>query len=187
MGRWEPGASERLRTAALELFADPGFDQTTVAQIAARAGVTERTFFRHFTDKREVLFDGQNELQSVFVAGVIDAPDDAAPLEIIRFALDRVAEFFTPERRPWSTTRRAIIETHPSLGEREQFKMLALTAAVASAFRERGMTEPAASLTAQSALGVFHVAFVMWTTPEETRDYRELVALAIAELKLLTA
>ena len=187
MGRWEPDAAGRLRAAALELFADPGFDQTTVAQIAARAGVTERTFFRHFGDKREVLFDGQNELQSAFVDGVLEAPAGAAPLEVVRFALGRVARFFSTERRPWSVTRRQIIEGHASLGEREQFKMLALTAAVAGAFRDRGMPEPGATLSAQSALGVFHVAFVMWTTPGETRDYSALVALAINELKLVTA
>lgn len=186
MARWEPGATDRLRAAALELFVDPGFDQTTVAQIAARAGVSERTFFRHFADKREVLFDGQNELQHVFVTGVLEAPE-SAPLEIVRHALDRVAQFFSPERQPYSTMRREIIGTHPSLGEREQFKMLALTAAVAAAFRERGMPEPAATLAAQSALGIFHVAFVQWTTPGETRDYSTLVGLAIEELRSITA
>jgi AcrR family transcriptional regulator len=186
MGRWEPGAESRLRAAAIELFVDPGFEQTTVAQIAARAGVTERTFFRYFSDKREVLFDGQNVLQEVFVTGVLEAPDDV-PLEITRFALGRVADFFSGERHDYSTLRRRIIESHPSLSEREQFKMLSLTAAVATAFRERGLPEPAATLSAQTALGIFHVAFIMWTTEGEERSYDELVAIAIDELRRVVA
>lgn len=187
MGRWAPGAADRLRAAALELFTEAGFENTTVAQIAERAGVTERTYFRYFSDKREVLFDGQSSLQSVFVEGMREAPTDAAPLEVARVALHRVAEFFSSERRAYSTARRQLIEANPSLGEREQFKLLALAAAIAQAFRDRGMGEPSATLSAQSALAVFHVAFVQWTTPGETRDYADLADAAIAELRTIAA
>ena len=79
MTRWEPGAPERLAQAALELYAERGFEQTTVAEIAKRAGLTERTFFRHFTDKREVLFAGQDDFQRLFVTEVEAAPADATP------------------------------------------------------------------------------------------------------------
>jgi len=187
MSRWAPGAADRLRAAAVELFRAHGFEGVTVAQIADAAGVTQRTFFRHFADKREVLFDGENSLQTAMVAGVLDAPRDAQPLEVARVALHRAAAFFTPERHEYSTARRQLIEANPSLSEREHYKMRALSDAVALAFRERGMGEPAATLSAQTALAVFSVAFREWTTPGEPRDFAALADDALAEFRGLVA
>ncbi len=186
MVRWQPGSADRLRAAALDLYRTHGFEQTTVADIAAAVGVSERTFFRHFADKREVLFQGQEDLKSMFVRGIHDAPADATPLQVTAFALARVATFFAQDRQPYSTLRREVIEANPSLVEREQFKAASLASGISAAFRERGMRDPAATLSAQAALAVFHVAFMMWTTPGEQRDYAQLVGVAIEELKSLT-
>ena len=185
MGRWEPGSEDRLRAAALDLYAQNGFEQTTVADIARAARSEERTFFRLFVDKREVLFQGQDELKQRFVEGIAEAPTEATALEVVAFALDRVAPFFGQERQPWSLRRRQIIEANPPLMEREQFKMLTLSTAISDAFRERGVSEPTATLSAQSAVAIFDIAFRMWTTPGETRNYAELVTVGIDGLRAI--
>src|ERR1700754_2329756 len=87
VSRWAPDARERLETAALELFAENGYDETTVAQIADRAGLNRATFFRHFADKREVLFGGEDLLAGLFADGVRSAPAEATPPECLRAAL----------------------------------------------------------------------------------------------------
>ncbi|WP_410842646.1 TetR/AcrR family transcriptional regulator, partial [Paraburkholderia sp. BR14264] len=104
MARWQPGTRERLQTTALQLFAEQGYDQTTVAGIAAAAEVTERTFFRHFADKREVLFAGQDDFLGMFTTPIEAAPADAAPFDLVRRALEAAGAFFPEERRPWSRT-----------------------------------------------------------------------------------
>jgi len=168
MARWEPGSRERLQESALELFAAHGYDQTTVTEIAARAGVTDRTFFRYFSDKREVLFAGSEVLEALFVdtVGASTAPD---PLLVVEEALDAAAAFFAQERRPWSQRRQALVEQNPALAEREQLKMVTLATAVASALRGRGVDEPAASLLAHSAITVFQVSFAAWIRDGEER------------------
>src|ERR1700742_2474336 len=108
MTRWEPGGAERLAEAALALVAERGFEQTTVAEIAKRAGLTERTFFRHYADKREVLFAGGTELQEVMVRGVLDAPGSAAPIEAMAAGLHAGAEVLE-ERREFAGRRAAVI------------------------------------------------------------------------------
>src|SRR5436305_13147445 len=105
MGRWEPGARERLQKAALELFATRGYEQTTAAEIAQSVGLTERTFFRHFSDKREVLFDGQQRLVQVFVDGARSAPAEASAIEAVESAVRNAASFFAEDRRPFSRKR----------------------------------------------------------------------------------
>src|ERR1044072_6655129 len=102
MARWEPGAPERLAQAARELFATRGFERTTATEIARSAGLTERTFFRHFSDKREVLFHGQRLLGAAFLAGVDSAAPDAYPFDIVASALEGASSFFPDERRPHS-------------------------------------------------------------------------------------
>jgi AcrR family transcriptional regulator len=187
MGRWEPDAQSRMRTAALTLFQDGGYEQTTVAEIARSAGVTERTFFRHFADKREVLFDGQHALQDAFVRAVAGADDDAAPLAVVEAALDAVAEHFPAERREFSRERGRIIAANPGLQERELLKMATLTGAMAEAFRRRGLGDPAAGLSAQAAVAVFHTAFGQWIAPDEDRSFADLCRAALDELRALTA
>jgi AcrR family transcriptional regulator len=148
MVRWEPGAAERLQKAALELFATRGFEQTTATEIAESVGLTERTFFRHFSDKREVLFYGQHLLVQAFLTGVDTAPPDASPIEIVASALQSAASFFPNERRPHSRTRQSVIDQNPALQERERNKLASLATTVASALRARGVDELAATLAA---------------------------------------
>ncbi|MEV6703716.1 TetR family transcriptional regulator, partial [Streptomyces sp. NPDC051453] len=108
MGRWEPNARGRLANAALELYSERGFEQTTVAEIAKRAGLTERTFFRHYADKREVLFAGSSQLEEAFVKAVADVPQSAAPIDAVAVGLDALAEYFA-DRRDFARRRQAVI------------------------------------------------------------------------------
>src|SRR5258707_8317991 len=149
MSRWKPDARGRLEQAALALYGERGFEQVTVAEIAGRAGLTERTFFRHYADKREVLFAGSKDLQEFLVRAVAEAPDASAPVEVVVSALEAVGDLFE-ERRDVARQRQAVIEANPELQERELIKLAALAAALAAALRERGVSEPAASLTGQA-------------------------------------
>jgi AcrR family transcriptional regulator len=186
MVRWEPGARERLQAAALELFATRGFEQTTAEQIAQAVGLTERTFFRHFTDKREVLFYGQEQFLQAFVDGVRAAPPDASPLEVIASALEAAGSFFPDERRPYSRLRQSVIDQNPALRERELHKLAGLAATVAEALHARGIGEPAATLAAQSGATVFGIAFAQWISEGETRSLPEIASNVLRELRGLT-
>src|SRR5262249_40060078 len=168
--RWEPGARERLQAAALELFATRGFEQTTAAEIAESVGLTERTFFRHFSDMREVLFYGQEQFLQAFADGVDAAPPDASPFEVIASPLHGVASFFPDERRSSSRMRQSVIDQNPALRERELHKLAGLATTVAEALRARGTSEPAATLAAQSGATVFGIAFAQWIREGETRS-----------------
>jgi AcrR family transcriptional regulator len=185
MVRWQPDARGRLEEAAIELFRERGFEQTTAAQIAERAGLTERTFFRHFADKREMLFDGSARLQELVTDAVAGAPASATPLEAVAAGLDAVAEVFVDLGH--SRERQRIIDSDASLQERELIKRSRLASAIAEALRVRGVTEPAASVLAQAGIGVFHVAFVRWVAPANTRSYAELLHESLAELKAVTS
>ena len=129
MSRWEPNARGRLEQAALELYCERGFEQTTVAEIAERAGLTERTFFRHFADKREVLFAGGVTLQELLVSAVAGAPESVPPIEAVAAAL-AAAGALLQERREYARQRQAVIAANASLQERELIKLAALAAAL---------------------------------------------------------
>ena len=176
MVRWEPGARERLQAAALELFATRGFDQTTTAEIAHAVGLTERTFFRHFSDKREVLFYGQDQFFQAFLDGVDAAPPGASPLDMIASALQGAASFFPDQRRPASRRRQSVIDQNPALQERELHKRAGLATTVAGALRARGVDEPAATLAAESGATVFSIAFGQWISAGEKRSLADIVA-----------
>ena len=182
MGRWEPGARERLEKAALELFIENGYERTTVAEIAARAGVTERTFFRYFADKREVLFGGGHELENFLVGQVAGAPRSAGPLDAIAVALKAAATQFFAERYVFARQRQTVINSNPDLQERELLKLASLTAALAATLRERGASEPGAILAAESAVAVFKTAFARWVG-ENGRDLSQIITDTFAELK----
>lgn len=184
--RWQPGARERLRGAALERFAEQGFDGTTVAEIAVAAGVTERTFFRYFADKREVLFTGQDEFERSFIEGLDDA-DEGPPMAIVAAALERAAALFPDERRPWSRARQAVIDAEPSLQERELLKLSALAVAMTRALRRRGIDDTAAALTAEAGVAVFRVAFAGWIAEGEERSLAEIQRAVLAELRSLVS
>ena len=184
MSRWEPNARGRLEQAAAELFAERGFDQTAVADIAARAGLTERTFFRHFADKREVLFSGQGEFQHRIVAAVAAAPGTATPLEAVSAGLDAAGDMLQG-RSELAPQRQAIIDAHPDLQERELIKMAGLASAVAATLRERGVAEPAATLTADIGIAVLGIAFARWLDEAVARPLPEVMRETLGELAAL--
>jgi AcrR family transcriptional regulator len=186
MVRWQPGARERLQAAALERFAEQGFDGTTVCEIATSAGLTERTFFRYFADKREVLFAGQDEFERLFVRG-LDAAEGPAPMAIVAAALEGATTFFADERRAWSRARQVVIDADPSLQERELFKLSALAAAMTRGLRRRGIDPTAAALAAESGVAVFRVAFATWIGEGEQRSLAEIQRAVLAELQALVA
>ena len=186
MGRWEPNARGRLEQAALELYVERGFEQTTVAEIAERTGLTERTFFRHFADKREVLFAGAGALQELLVTAVVGAPDSVAPLEAVAAALE-AAGALLQERREYARRRQAVIDANTALQERELIKLAALASALADALRRRGVADPAASLTAEAGIAVFKIAFERWISETSPPGLPQLIRGSLDELKAVTA
>jgi AcrR family transcriptional regulator len=186
MVRWTPDSRGRLEQSALALYGERGFENTTVAQIAARAGLTERTFFRHFADKREVLFGGAGALQDLLVSTVAHAPKSAVPIDAVAAALDAAAAALE-ERREYARQRQAVIGANAELRERELIKLATLASAIADALRGRGVTDPAASLTAEAGIAVFKIAFERWIHETNQRDFTQLIHESLAELKAVTA
>jgi AcrR family transcriptional regulator len=187
MGRWEPNAGERLERAALELFRERGYDGTTVAEIATRAGLTKRSFFRHFADKRELLFSGQERVIQLIAEAIAGAPASATPLEAITAALRSLGSIFAEERRPLARQRQLIIAGNVELRERELLKATVMTTAMADALRERGAPEPVANLAAELGGLALHIAFVRWIEPAADQDYATLAHQAVDELRATTA
>jgi AcrR family transcriptional regulator len=192
MTRWEPNARGRLELAALELYGERGYDQTTVAEIAKRAGLTERTFFRYFADKREVLFYGAGMLQDWLVQGIEDAPTGLPPIDALGASLEAVAGQLE-ERREMASRRMAIVTATPELQERELIKLANLSAALAVALRRRGVGDPGASLAAEAGVAVFRVAFQRWVGKHDGpgdpggQTLAQLMRDSLAELKTVTA
>jgi AcrR family transcriptional regulator len=187
MARWEPGTAERLQQAALELFTTRGFERTTATEIAESVGLTERTFFRHYSDKREVLFHGQDLLVRTFLEGVDGAPPDASPIEIVADAIRSTGSVFTDERRPHSRARQSVIDENPALQERERHKLASIATAVAGALRARGVDELAATLAAETGTTVFAIAFSRWIREDEQRSLADIATDVLHELLTLTA
>jgi len=186
MGRWEPNARGRLLQAALELYGERGFEQTTVAEIAERAGLTERTFFRHFADKREVLFAGAAALEELLVSTVAKAPDGLAPIDAAAAGIE-AAGAAIQEGGELPRMRATIIAASAELQERELIKLASLASALADELRRRGVTEPAASLTAEAAIAVFRIAFERWINEPDQQDLPRLIRESLDELKAVTA
>src|SRR5271165_4003691 len=186
MGRWEPDSRGRLEQAALALYAERGYENTTVAEIAARAGLTERTFFRHFADKREVLFWGAATLEALLVSAVEAAPESAAPIDAIAAALEATGPLFE-ERRDGARQRQQVIDANAELRERELIKLASLATALAAALRRRGVADPAATLTAEAGIAVFRVAFARWVSDSDSRDLPRLIRDSLVELQAVTA
>ena len=189
MGRWEPNARGRLERAALELYVERGYERTSVAEIAERAGLTERTFFRHYADKREVLFAGSSALQELLVDAVARAPEPATPMEAVAAALDAAAAMLQ-ERQEHARRRQAVIAANAELQERELIKLASLSAALADALRQRGVDDAFAGLAAEAGIAVFKIAFRRWT--EQTgqtgqKDLSQFIGESFAGLKAMTA
>jgi AcrR family transcriptional regulator len=186
MGRWQPDARARLQEAALVLYGERGYEQTTVAEIAERAGLTKRTFFRYFADKREVLFWGSELLEQQMVAAIEAAPASASALDLITAALDAAAVRFD-EVREFAGRRHRIIVSSPELQERELIKSASLTAAMARALRARGFGDTAATLTALTGTTIMHVAFEQWVEDPDQAPFQQVARDALGQLREIAA
>jgi AcrR family transcriptional regulator len=183
MARWQPNASERLARAALELFAERGYDNTTVIDIAQRAGLTKSTFFRHFQDKREVLFGGDT-MSARLAEEMAAAPPAATPLEVVAHALDAIGrEIFTPDRREFSARRRAVIAANPELQERDALKTLGLTATMTEALKRRGVPALPSAVAAELGALAMNIAYERWSDPANADDFSETVRQALDEVQ----
>ncbi len=187
MGRWEPDSRGRLQEAALALYSERGFDLTTAAQIAERAGLTERTFFRHFADKREVLFGGSALLKDRIVEGVVGAPAHDGPLDAVSRGLEAAASYLGEFRRDLSRQRQAVIAANPELRERELAKLAEWAKAIASALRERGASEAQATLAAEAGMTVLRMAIEQWNAPDEVRDLAAIMSDCVDALRAVAA
>jgi len=187
MVRWQPNPSERLAQAALELFAERGYENTTVIDIAQRAGLTKSTFFRHFQDKREVLFGG-GAMNGLVTEAIAAAPAAATPLEAVGHALDAVGRTaFTPARREFGARRRAVIAANPELQEREALKGLGLIASMASALKGRGVPDLTASVAAELGALAWKIAYERWSDPTSGDDFSEVARRALVEVQAASA
>jgi len=186
MGRWEPNARGRLAQAAMTLYAEQGFEQTTAAEIARRAGLTERTFFRHFADKREVLFYGTEPMRDLMLRAVADAPSGAPALDTVGLIL-RAAGTILQEDPALTRARHQIVSANAELRERELVKLDQIAAGIAAVLRERGVAEPTASLAAETGIAVYKVAFARWISEPGHPDLPHIIQESMADLRgLLT-
>jgi AcrR family transcriptional regulator len=186
MTRWKPNAKERLVRAALSLFRSQGFAQTTVAEIAERAGLTERTFFRYFADKREVLFAGAEEFEQHFITALDAVPRQSSAIDAAAASVEGVA-IFLEERRDFARKRSAVIAENAELRERERDKMASLASALAAALERRGTDRAAAVLAAEMGVTVFRLAFERWIDDKSGHNLAQFVKESFAELKSVTA
>lgn len=186
MARWEPGARERLVMAAVDLFTEQGYDATTVAQIADRAGVTKSTFFRHFPDKRELLVAGQETLCRLLTEGVADAPEGAGPLAAVAAGLERASTAFGPESRELAPRLKAAVAASAELQERDALKTVSLAAAMTRALAARGVPDPIAALASELGVLAFKRGYAAWSEADRDTD-DELAGHVLAALDELRA
>jgi AcrR family transcriptional regulator len=187
MGRWQPNAPHRLVLAALDLFAERGYDSTTVVEIAERAGLTKSTFFRHFPDKREVLF-GRDVMTGLLVEGIAAAPAEATPLQAVAYALDAIGkEAFTPARREFVARRRAVIAANPELQEREALKALSLTTSMIDALKQRGVSDLTAHVASQLGSLVWKITYDRWIDAPDREDFGQIARRTVRELRAASA
>jgi len=186
MTRWKPDAEARLIKAAITLFDRQGYDETTVAQIAEAVGLTKRTFFRYFADKREVLFSGSEQLESVWVEAVAAAPTGPSPLVLVAAGFGPIGDLFA-DRHPFARMRAGVVAANPELQERELIKLQNLAKAIARALVDRGVDRNDAILAAQAGVTVFHVAFARWVEQEQPAAFARLLDASLRQLRSVTA
>jgi AcrR family transcriptional regulator len=187
MARWQPNASERLVAAALGLFEERGYENATVIEIAERAGLTKSTFFRHFPDKREVLFGG-GTMTGLLVNGIAAAPAAATPLEAVAYALDTIGRtVFTPDRREFTARRQAVIAANPELQEREALKGLGLTASMIDALKRRGVPDLTSRVAAELGALAWKIAYERWSDTTNGDDFNEVARRALNEVQAASA
>jgi AcrR family transcriptional regulator len=183
MSRWEPDARQRLERAALELFVERGFEQTTVPDITARAGLTTRTFFRHFADKREVLFGDEDQIPALASRLVLDAPIALGPMAVVQYGLPGLAASAFEGRLEQLRQHKAIVDSNDGLRERELRKLQKLTNAIAEAFRRRGVDDLTAAVVAETAVGIVHVALGRWIDSGGDQSLTDLMSGALRRLR----
>lgn len=187
MARWQPNAAQRLAIAAVELFEERGYERTTVIEIATRAGLTKSTFFRHFQDKREVLFGG-DAMSGQLVEAIVAAPATATPCEAVADGLDAVGrKAFTSASRELSARRRAVIAASPELREREALKGLRLTASMTDALRRRGVPDLTATVAAELGALAFEIAYERWSDTANDDDFGTVVRRALNDVRKASA
>ncbi|MFD9740102.1 TetR/AcrR family transcriptional regulator [Umezawaea sp. NPDC059074] len=187
MGRWEPGARERLVMAAVDLFTEQGYDATTVAQIAERAGVTKSTFFRHFPDKRELLVAGQETLSGLLAEGITEAPTDATPLEAVAAGLRRASTAMGPLNRELAPRLKAAVAASTELQERDALKTVSLAAAMTKALTTRGIPDPTAALASELGVLAFKRGYAAWSEADPTSNLADHALAALNELRAASA
>ncbi|MCR6483182.1 TetR/AcrR family transcriptional regulator [Amycolatopsis sp. OK19-0408] len=188
MARWEPGARERLVVAAVDLFTEQGYDATTVAEIAERAGVTRSTFFRHFADKREVLVAGQETLSTLLAEGIADAPAGAGPLQAVAAGLERASGAMGPANRELGPRIKAAVAASTELQERDALKSVGLAAAMTAALTARGVPDPVAHLAAELGVLAFKRGYAEWSEGgDDTGGLAPHALAALAELHNATS
>jgi AcrR family transcriptional regulator len=187
VSRWAPNARERLETAALDLFVENGYEETTVAQIADRAGLNRATFFRHFADKREVLFGGEDVLSGLFADGIRAASPAASLIECLEAALAAAEVVMTPHRRATAARRVLVVAANSELQERGLLKQARIARSIAVALSERGADELAARLGAEVGMLAFSVAFGRWMAANDDEPFLPFAAAALSDLRLRAA
>jgi AcrR family transcriptional regulator len=189
MGRWEPGARERMVLAAVDLFTERGYDATTVTQIAERAGVTKSTFFRHFPDKRELLVAGQEVLSRLLAEGIAEAPETASPLEAVAAGLERASSAMGPMNRELGPRLKAAIAASAELQERAALKNVGLAAAMTSALKARGVPDPIAHLAGEIGVLAFKRGYSEWleANPDTAGGLAPYTATALEDLRAASA
>jgi AcrR family transcriptional regulator len=187
MARWEPGARERLVVAAVDLFTEQGYDATTVAQIAERAGVTKSTFFRHFGDKRELLVAGQEALSRLLAEGIAEAPATASPLDAVAAGLERASTAMGPMSHELAPRLKAAIAASAELQERDALKSVSFAAAITTALIARGVPDPTAALAGELGVLAFKRAYAAWAKGDAQDSLATYARAALAELRTATA
>jgi len=187
MSRWAPNARERLETAALDLFVENGYEETTVAQIADRAGLNRATFFRHFADKREVLFGGEDVLSGLFADAIRAASPDATLIECLQAALAAAEVVMTPHRRATAARRVLVVAANSELQERGLLKHARIANSITAALRERGADELTARLGAEVGMLAFSIALGQWLEANDDEPFPPFAAAALSDLQARAA
>ena len=187
MSRWAPDARERLETAALDLFVENGYDETTVAQIADRAGLNRATFFRHFADKREVLFGGEDVLTELFADGIRAASSNATLTECLQAAFEAADVAMTPRQRAKAAQRVLVVTANSEVQERGLLKHARIARSISAALRERGVDELTARLGAEVGMLAFSVAVERWMKSAGDEPFALHAETALRDLQVRAA
>ena len=187
VSRWAPDARERLETAALDLFAENGYEETTVAQIADRAGLNRATFFRHFADKREVLFGGEDVLAGLFADAIRAASPDATLTECLQAAFAAAEAAMTPQQRAKAAQRVLVVAANSELQERGLLKHARIARSINAALRERGADELTARLGAEVGMLAFTIAVERWMEADNDEPFPLHAAAALSDLQARAA